>query len=152
MRAVYYGFLKTKGVKFVNHIPDINTPRFLAESDVPKIKAAITELVRKYCLYRYDDPQTCAIDQCSLFGDIHCVAIDSPYSHIQNGRSGCKHFNTMPLLNGLQLSALAHKVCAYCHRRFEPTSNHQKYCTSCSDIAKRKAGSARQRVFKARQK
>ena len=142
-----------KGVKLVNHIPDNKTQRILAESDEPKVKSAITEHVRLYCPYRYDDPQTRATDQCSKhchIHDTHCIAIDSPYSYIENGANECNIFNSFPTMSSLQVYSKADKVCTYCHSRFVPASNRQRYCNDCKGQAKRRSANARQRAFKAR--
>lgn len=146
---------KRKGVKQVNHIPDNNTQMILAESDEPKVTATITKHVHTYCPYCYDDPQTGATDQCSKLSDIHdihCVAIDSPYSHVEKGVNECKVFNSFPAMVGIQVSSKADKVCAFCHKRFVPASNRQRYCNACTGQAKQRAANARQRAFKARKK
>ena len=136
-------------MKLVNTISDNKTQGFLEELDVPKVKTAITEHVHKYCPHCHDDPQTGATDQCCKFSDdihdTHCIAIDSPCSYIENGTSLCNIFNTFPPVDGLQVSLMSGKVCAYCHKRFKPNSNRQKYCTSCTGAAARIADNKRHR-------
>ena len=115
--------------------------------EVNQIRKDITAHARAYCNLIYDDPQTGQQDmcQCSLVG--HCVAIDSPYTYAEKGRSICKRFNTFPPMQGIERGTV--KVCAICHRQFSPTSNRQRVCAACGRITTKRA--ARERQQKARQ-
>ena len=129
----------------VNHIVKNNPQRILKESGVPKVQATMAEHVHKFCSHCYNDPQTGATNRCYLHEGFHCIAMNSPYSNIENGISLCNIFNTFPPMAGSQVSSMAGKVCAYCHKRFMPNNNRQKYCTACTVAAVRIADNKRHR-------
>ena len=88
--------------------------------------------IRKLCPYRYDDPID-GRDMCSKLG-CHCVAMDSPYSHVERGESICRVYNSFQ-------ADRAGKECVICHRSFVPSSNRQKYCKKCKAMLKREKDS-----------
>ena len=115
--------------------------------ELSQLRKDITTHARAYCDCIYDDPQTGQVDMCKRPQMGHCVAIDSPYTYAEKGRSICKRFNTFPPMQGIERGTV--KVCAICHRQFTPASNRQKVCAACGEIASKRA--ARERQRKARQ-
>lgn len=127
----------------------------LSEFKAPALQRELTSHVRAYCIERYDDPQIAERDMCKALGGVHCVAIDSPYSHVEQGESICKQFRQLPPMKSIEAvqapaptAATGNRICAYCKRPYKPTGNRQKYCPACKALGTRQADSARQRQYR----
>ena len=110
------------------------------EKKIAKLQKEIDENVRNRCPYRFDDPQTKIKDSCSLF-DCHCVAIDSPYSFLENKKSICKIYNSLvpKRKRKKEVVKTSKKRCVNCNKLYIPSGKRQKYCVSCADVMKKKA-------------
>jgi ribosomal protein S27AE len=113
--------------------------------NIKEVQKEIENNVRNYCKYVFDDPQTKVKDTCSIH-DCHCVAIDSPYSFIENEQSICKIYNEFET----QKSKVQNnkKVCEKCGKTYLSKSNRQKFCSSCAATINKKATRERQQKFK----
>ena len=124
------------------------------DTQAKKAQKEIQKKVRKYCKYRYDDPETNQQDMCFLFGGNlncgqHCFAIDSPYSHIENGHSICKTYNAL-IPQNVKTTNSRQRFCACCKKPYIPTGNRQKFCVDCSKFKNKQADARRHREYRNR--
>lgn len=122
-----------------------------------KAQGEIQKNVRKYCTYRYDDPETNQKDLCYLLGSYlhcnqHCIAIDSPYSYLENGKSICEKYNSLVPKDESKIIHYRERICEFCNQPYIPTSNNQKYCSTCSKSINKKADAARHRKYRGNKK
>jgi len=110
---------------------------------ITEVQKEIENNVRNCCKYVFNDPQTGVKDTCSIHG-CHCVAIDSPYTFVENGQSICKIYNEFSVQKS-KVSNSRKKICEKCGKTYVASGNRQKYCEACAAIMKKASVNNRKR-------